>query len=66
MEPSPASTDLLLTKAEAAARLNVPLRYIERCVAEHRVRVVRLGRHIRIPESALTDMIRAATSPARR
>lgn len=55
----------LYTKAEAAEQLNVPLRFVERCVTQRRVRVIRLGRHIRIPESALAELLTAATTPAR-
>jgi excisionase family DNA binding protein len=39
----------LLTKPEAAAALNVTGRFVERLIAERRVRFVKLGRHVRIP-----------------
>lgn len=55
----------LYTKAEAAEQLNVPLRFVERCVSQRRVRVIRLGRHIRIPESALAELMTVGNSPAR-
>ena len=55
----------LYTKAEAAEQLNVPLRFVERCVFQRRVRVVRLGRHIRIPESALAELMTVGTTPRR-
>jgi excisionase family DNA binding protein len=54
----------LYTKAEAAQQLNVPLRFVERCVFQRRVRVIRLGRHIRIPESALAELLTLGTTPA--
>jgi excisionase family DNA binding protein len=54
----------LYTKAEAAEQLNVPIRFVERCVSQRRVRVIRLGRHIRIPESALAELLTSGTSPA--
>ena len=54
----------LYTKAEAAEQLNVPLRFVERCVFQRRVRVIRLGRHIRIPESALAELLTVGTTPA--
>ena len=42
----------LYTKAEAVGQLNVPVRFVERCVSQRRVRVIRLGRHIRIPQAS--------------
>ena len=55
----------LYTKAEAAAQLNVPVRFVERCVFQRRIRVVRLGRHVRIPESALAELMTDGTTPSR-
>jgi excisionase family DNA binding protein len=55
----------LYTKAEAAEQLNVPVRFVERCVSQRRIRVIRLGRHIRIPESALAELMTAGNSPKR-
>ena len=55
----------LYTKAEAAEQLNVPVRFVERCVSQRRVRVIRLGRHIRIPQSALAELLTACNCPAR-
>jgi excisionase family DNA binding protein len=55
----------LYTKAEAAEQLNVPVRFVERCVSQRRIRVIRLGRHIRIPESALAELMTAGDSPRR-
>ena len=49
--------ELLLTKPEAAAALNVTGRFVERLIAERRVRYVKLGRHVRIPESAIDELI---------
>ncbi len=56
----------LYTKAEAAEQLNVPIRFVERCVSQRRVRFIRLGRHIRIPESALAELLTVGLSPAAR
>jgi excisionase family DNA binding protein len=61
---TPAPVEKLYTKAEAAEQLNVPLRFVERCVFQRRVGVVRLGRHIRIPESALAEFLSVSTTPA--
>ena len=59
----------LLTKREAADRLNVGPRFIERCVDQRRIRFVRVGRFIRIPESAIDVFIDDGTvdpwSPSR-
>ncbi|NVI85776.1 helix-turn-helix domain-containing protein [Actinomadura sp. BRA 177] len=49
----------LLTITEAAERLNTSPRFPRRLVAERRIRFVKLGRFVRIPESALHDFIAA-------
>ena len=56
----------LYTKSEAAAQLNVPVRFVERCVSQRRVRFIRVGRYIRIPESAIAELLTAGESPKRR
>jgi len=62
MPPVP---DRLLTCAEAAEILGTlhtsGERFPRRLIAERRIRFVRVGRHVRIPESALADFITAAT-----
>ncbi|WP_021592726.1 helix-turn-helix domain-containing protein [Actinomadura welshii] len=57
--PSISSTDRLLTVAEAAEYLNTSQRFPRRLIAERRIRFVKLGRFVRIPESALHDFIAA-------
>lgn len=57
-------TDKLLTKDEAAEVLKVAVRFIERCVVERRIRYVKVGRYIRIPESAIDEYVEASTVPA--
>lgn len=47
----------LLTITEAAERLNTSPRFPRRLVAERRIRFVKLGRFVRIPESALREFI---------
>ncbi|MBB4933220.1 excisionase family DNA binding protein [Lipingzhangella halophila] len=47
----------LLTVAQAAERLNTSERYPRRLVEERRITFVKLGRHVRIPESALDEFI---------
>ena len=56
----------LYTKTEAAEQLNVPVRFVERCVSQRRLRFIRVGRYIRIPESALAELLTAGESPKRR
>ncbi|MEO3811947.1 excisionase family DNA-binding protein [Sphaerisporangium sp. B11E5] len=49
----------LLTVDQAAERLNTSARFPRRLIAERRILFVRVGRNVRIPESALEDFIRA-------
>jgi excisionase family DNA binding protein len=52
-------TDRLLTVAEAAEILRTTERFPRRLISERRIRFVRVGRHVRIPESALQEFIAA-------
>ncbi|MEP7048683.1 MAG: excisionase [Ilumatobacteraceae bacterium] len=45
--------------------LSVSVRFIERCVLERRIRYVKLGRFVRIPEGGVADFIEAGDVPAR-
>lgn len=57
----------LLSVAEAAERLGTTERFPRRLVAERRITFVKVGRHVRIPESALSAFIDANTvQPSRR
>lgn len=57
----------LLTCGEVAERLGTTERFPRRLVAERRIRFVRVGRHVRIPESAVDEMIAEGTvEPVRR
>jgi excisionase family DNA binding protein len=49
----------LLTVAEAADLLGTSPRFPRRLIEERRIRFVRVGRHVRIPESALREFIEA-------
>jgi excisionase family DNA binding protein len=49
----------LLTVAEVAEVLSTSERFPRRLIAERRIRFTRVGRHVRIPESALHDFIAA-------
>lgn len=51
--------DRLLTVAQAAEILGTTERFPRRLIAERRIRFVKLGRYVRIPESALRDYITA-------
>lgn len=59
--------DRLLTVGEAAEQLGTGERFVRRLFAERRIRYVKLGRPVRIPESAVTEYIEARTvEPVRR
>jgi excisionase family DNA binding protein len=54
-----AEVERLLTVGEVAAILATSDRFPRRLIAERRIRFVRVGRHVRIPESALREFIGA-------
>ncbi|MEU0910448.1 excisionase family DNA-binding protein [Streptomyces althioticus] len=59
--------DRLLTVGEAAEQLGTGERFVRRLIAERRIRYVKLGRPVRIPESAVTEYIEGRTvEPVRR
>ncbi|GAB3213853.1 helix-turn-helix domain-containing protein [Marinactinospora endophytica] len=51
----------LLTVAEVAELLNTSQRYPRRLIEERRITFVKIGRHVRIPESAVEDLIVSGT-----
>jgi len=51
----------LHTIDEAAVLLGTTARFPRRLIAERRIRFVRVGRHVRIPESALVEFVNAGT-----
>ncbi|GAA4657403.1 helix-turn-helix domain-containing protein [Streptomyces chumphonensis] len=53
--------DRLLTVAEVADRLGTSIRFPRRLVEERRITFVKVGRHVRIPESAVGDYVREHT-----
>jgi excisionase family DNA binding protein len=55
------SADPLLTVAQAAELLGTSDSFPRRLISERRIRFVRVGRHVRIPESALAEFIAAGT-----
>lgn len=54
-------TGRLLTVDQAAELLNTSVRYPRRLIEERRITFVKVGRHVRIPESALDEFITAGT-----
>ena len=53
--------DRLLKVQEAAEVLGTTDRFPRRLITERRIRFVRVGRHVRIPESSLSAYIAAST-----
>jgi excisionase family DNA binding protein len=51
----------LLAVAEVAKRLGTGERFARRLIEERRIEFVRVGRHVRIPESALDAYIESRT-----
>jgi excisionase family DNA binding protein len=51
--------DKLLTVGEAAERLGTSPRFPRRLISERRIAFVHIGRHVRIPESALDSFVAA-------
>ena len=66
MSTKPTATRLaeqLLSVETAAERLDTTVRFIRRLIAERRIEFVRVGRHVRISESALAEFIEAGKVP---
>ncbi|GHH05949.1 DNA-binding protein [Streptomyces lanatus] len=53
--------DQLLTVHQVAERLGTGVRFPRRLVEERRITFVKVGRHVRIPESAVDDYVTANT-----
>ena len=51
----------LLSVDEVAAVLGTSDRFPRRLIAERRIRFVRVGRHVRIPVSALEEFVKQGT-----
>ena len=51
----------LLTVDESAEVLNTTARFVRRLIDERRIRFVRVGRHVRVPVSALEGFVQAGT-----
>ena len=53
--------DSLLTVEQAAQLLGTGVRFPRRLISERRIRFVRVGRHVRIPQASLAEFIAAGT-----
>ena len=53
--------DRLLSVAEAADMLGTTERFPRRLIAERRIEFVKVGKHVRIPESAVSAFVAAGT-----
>ena len=53
--------DRLLTVQQVAERLGTGVRFPRRLIEERRITFVKVGRHVRIPESALDAFVLANT-----
>ena len=56
---TPMTSGRLLTVEAAAERMSTSVRFIRRLIAERRIEFIKVGRHVRIGESALADFIQA-------
>lgn len=55
--------DRYLSVAQVAELLGTTQRFPRRLVAERRIKYVKVGRHVRIPESVIQEYIDANTVP---
>jgi len=62
MERAPVRSRLL-TVAEVAERLNVSERFVRRLVAERRIEIQKVGRHIRFRENDVAAFLEAGYLP---
>ncbi|KAB8161818.1 helix-turn-helix domain-containing protein [Streptomyces sp. 3MP-14] len=59
--------DRFLSVGQVAEVLGTTVRFPRRLIAERRITFVKVGRHVRIPESALREFLEARTvRPAQR
>jgi excisionase family DNA binding protein len=55
------SKDRMLTVTEVAERLGTSVHYPRRLIRERRITFVRIGRHVRVPESVVDALIERGT-----
>ncbi|MEV4112418.1 excisionase family DNA-binding protein [Nonomuraea sp. NPDC049695] len=58
--------DQLFTVDEAAESLHTSTRFVRRLIAERRIEFVKVGRHVRIRETALVAFVIDGTVPPMR
>ena len=63
MNPSGEPKRSLLTIAEAAAYLNVPVRWVADAVRQRKVRCTRIGKHVRFRPEHLEEFIEIGEQP---
>jgi excisionase family DNA binding protein len=61
MKQTATPVERLLTVGQVAELLSTTERFPRRLIAERRIRFVRVGRHVRIPETALAELVAAGT-----
>jgi excisionase family DNA binding protein len=61
MANSGGAVEQLLTVGQVAELLGTTERFPRRLISERRIRFVRVGRHVRIPESALAEFMAAGS-----
>ncbi|CCK28648.1 hypothetical protein BN159_4269 [Streptomyces davaonensis JCM 4913] len=54
-------TDRYLSVDQVAELLGTTARFPRRLIEERRIRYVKVGRHVRIPESAIEEFVQART-----
>jgi excisionase family DNA binding protein len=59
--PTAVAVEPLLTVGQVAELLGTTDRFPRRLIAERRIRFVHIGRHVRIPESALAELLATGT-----
>ncbi|MDQ1069018.1 excisionase family DNA-binding protein [Streptomyces canus] len=55
-------TDRYLSVDQVAELLGTTARFPRRLIEERRIRYVKLGRHVRIPESAVEEFVQSRTA----
>ena len=55
---SPATRPLALSKAKAAQALGISVRTVDYCIANHGIRVTRIGRRVLVPLNSLEALLK--------
>jgi excisionase family DNA binding protein len=55
---SPATRPLALSKAKAAQALGISVRTVDYCIANHGIRVTRIGRRVLVPQNSLEALLK--------